>query len=165
MARSSNSNVLDQIAKFFLLLSDAPLYWFTLNTSCDHAFHLSKRLGMEHNDYKALLVAAATAAATALLPPSCHRHAVSPRCSTAAKLLPTSRCPAAATASPPPSCRQRPLSRCRRRPLLRCRHRRSCRRAAAAAAPLPSCHRHRAVATAAATAAVCWLVVALLAAV
>ena len=33
MARSSNSNVLDQIAKFFLLLSDAPLYWFTLNTT------------------------------------------------------------------------------------------------------------------------------------
>ena len=26
-------NVLDQIAKFFLLLSDAPSYWFTLNTT------------------------------------------------------------------------------------------------------------------------------------
>jgi hypothetical protein len=40
----SNLTILDQIAKFFLLLSDAPSYWFTLNTSCDHAFHLSKRL-------------------------------------------------------------------------------------------------------------------------
>ena len=38
----SNLTILDQIAKFFLLLSDAPSYWFTLNTSCDHAFHLSK---------------------------------------------------------------------------------------------------------------------------
>jgi hypothetical protein len=27
MARLSNSNVLDQIAKFFLLLSEAPSYW------------------------------------------------------------------------------------------------------------------------------------------
>ncbi len=53
----SNFTILDQIAKFFLLLSDAPSYWFTLNTSCDHAFHLSKRLGMDESDYKALLIA------------------------------------------------------------------------------------------------------------
>ena len=33
MARRSYLNVLDQIAKFFLLLSDAPSYWFTLNTT------------------------------------------------------------------------------------------------------------------------------------
>jgi hypothetical protein len=51
---------LDQITKFFLLLllSDAPSYWFTLNTSCDHAFfHLSKWLGMDDSNYKALLIA------------------------------------------------------------------------------------------------------------
>jgi hypothetical protein len=53
----SNLTILDQIAKFFLLLSDAPSYWFILNTSCDHAFHLSKRLGMDKSDYKALLIA------------------------------------------------------------------------------------------------------------
>ena len=53
----SNLTILDQIAKFFLLLSDAPSYWFTLNPSCDHAFHLSKRLGMDDSDYKALLIA------------------------------------------------------------------------------------------------------------
>ena len=53
----SNLTILDQIAKFFLLLFDAPLYWFTLNTSCDHAYHLSKRLGMDESDYKALLIA------------------------------------------------------------------------------------------------------------
>jgi hypothetical protein len=53
----SNLTILDQIAKFILLLSDAPSYWFTLNTSCDHAFHLSKRLGMGESDYKALLIA------------------------------------------------------------------------------------------------------------
>ena len=53
----SNLTILDQIAKFFLLLSDAPSYWFILNTSCDHAFHLSKRLGMDESDSKALLIA------------------------------------------------------------------------------------------------------------
>jgi len=49
--------ILDQIAKFFFLLSDGPLYWFTLNTSYDHAFHLSKLLGMDDSDFKALLIA------------------------------------------------------------------------------------------------------------
>ena len=53
----SNLTILDQISRFFILLSDAPLYWFSLNTSCDHAFHLSKRLGMDESDYKALLIA------------------------------------------------------------------------------------------------------------
>jgi hypothetical protein len=33
------------------------MYWFTLNTSCDHAFHLSKPLGMDESDYKALHIA------------------------------------------------------------------------------------------------------------
>ena len=51
-----NLAILDHIAKFFVLLSVAPSYWFSLNTSCDHAFHLSKRLGMDESDYKALLI-------------------------------------------------------------------------------------------------------------
>jgi hypothetical protein len=53
----SNLTTLDQIARFFILLSDAPSYWFTINTSCDHAFHLLKRLGMDESDYKVLLIA------------------------------------------------------------------------------------------------------------
>ncbi len=53
----SNLTILDQMAKFFLLLSDAPSYWFTLNTSCDHAFQLWKRRGMDEYNYKALLIA------------------------------------------------------------------------------------------------------------
>jgi hypothetical protein len=52
-----NLAILDHIARFFMFLSDAPSYWFSLNTSCDHAFHLSKRLGMDESDYKALLIA------------------------------------------------------------------------------------------------------------
>jgi hypothetical protein len=46
----NNLTILDQIAKFFLLLSDAPLYWFTLNTRCDHAFHLSNGNDGRHDD-------------------------------------------------------------------------------------------------------------------
>jgi hypothetical protein len=53
----SNLTILDHIARFFILLSDATLYWFSLNTSCDHAFHLSKRLGMDESNYKVLLIA------------------------------------------------------------------------------------------------------------
>jgi hypothetical protein len=52
-----NLATLDHIARLFILLSDAPSYWFSLNTSCDHAFHLSKWLGMNKSDYKALLIA------------------------------------------------------------------------------------------------------------
>jgi hypothetical protein len=53
----SNLTTLDQITRFFISLSDAPSYWFTINTSCDHAFHLSKRLGIDESDYKALFIA------------------------------------------------------------------------------------------------------------
>lgn len=53
----SKSYVLDELAKLFVVLSDAPSYWFSLNTSYDHAFHLSKRLGMGPHDYEALLIA------------------------------------------------------------------------------------------------------------
>jgi len=53
----SNITILDQIAKFFLFLSEEQSYWFTLNTSCDHAFHLLKWLDMDKSDYKALLIA------------------------------------------------------------------------------------------------------------
>jgi hypothetical protein len=52
-----NLTILDHIARFFILLSDAPSYWFSLNTSFDHAFHLSKRLCMDESNYKALLIA------------------------------------------------------------------------------------------------------------
>ena len=55
---ASSTTVLDQIARFFILLSGAPAYWFTINASCDHASQLSKRLGIDEDDYKKLLIAA-----------------------------------------------------------------------------------------------------------
>jgi len=51
----SNLTILDQIAKFSSLLSEGPSYWYSINTCCDHAFHLSKQLGMEHNEINKLL--------------------------------------------------------------------------------------------------------------
>jgi len=55
-----STTVLDQIARFFILLSGAPAYWFTItiNASCDHASQLSKWLGIDGDDYKKLLIAA-----------------------------------------------------------------------------------------------------------
>ena len=49
----SNHTILNQIAKFFLFLSEVPSYCLTLNTSCDHSFHLSMRLGMDESNYNA----------------------------------------------------------------------------------------------------------------
>jgi hypothetical protein len=45
---ASSTTVLDQIALFFIfLLSGASAYWFTINSSCDHASQLSTRLGID----------------------------------------------------------------------------------------------------------------------
>jgi hypothetical protein len=52
-----NCNILDLIAIFAILLSDAPAYWFTLNTSWDHVFHLAKQIGMNQSEYRVLLLA------------------------------------------------------------------------------------------------------------
>ena len=55
---ASSTTVLDQIAQFFTLLSGAQVYWFTIYSSCDHASQLSKRLGIDEDDFKKLLIAA-----------------------------------------------------------------------------------------------------------
>jgi hypothetical protein len=46
------------IAESLLFLSDAPSFWFTVNTSYDHAFHLFRRFGLCPRDYEFLLAAA-----------------------------------------------------------------------------------------------------------
>jgi hypothetical protein len=75
MTMSSKSDVSDAIAKYILCLAREPSYWFTLNSSCDDdddgngdngnanhdECHLSHRLGMNQNEYRALLVAAGLA--------------------------------------------------------------------------------------------------------
>jgi hypothetical protein len=48
--------LLDHIADNLLFLSDALLFWFTLITSYDHAFHLSRLIGLSPHNYECLLV-------------------------------------------------------------------------------------------------------------
>ncbi len=50
--------LLDHIAEFLLFLSDAPSFWYTLNTSYDHGLHLSRMFGLSPHDYECLLAAA-----------------------------------------------------------------------------------------------------------
>ncbi len=49
---------LDHLAEHMICLSTASSFWFSLNSSYDYEFHLSKRLGLTPQDYEFLLVAA-----------------------------------------------------------------------------------------------------------
>ncbi len=40
----SSAIVLDQIARFFIFLSNVPSYWYSLNKSCDNEFNLANHL-------------------------------------------------------------------------------------------------------------------------
>jgi hypothetical protein len=57
MATSYYNISLDHFAYHLIYLSTASSFWFSLNSSYDHEFHLSKRLGMSPQDYEYLLVA------------------------------------------------------------------------------------------------------------
>jgi hypothetical protein len=46
------------IAGFLHVLSTAPSFWFTLNTTYDHHCHLSNRFGLSSHEYETLLTAA-----------------------------------------------------------------------------------------------------------
>jgi hypothetical protein len=45
------------LANHLIYLSSSSSFWFNLNSSYDHEFHLSKRLGMSPLDYENLLMA------------------------------------------------------------------------------------------------------------
>jgi hypothetical protein len=49
------------LAEYMIYLSTAQSFWFSLNLSYDHDFHLSLRFGMTAHSYEFLLVAANTA--------------------------------------------------------------------------------------------------------
>jgi hypothetical protein len=49
---------LDHLADHLIYLSTATSFWYSLDSSYDHEFHLSKRLGISPQDYEYLLVAA-----------------------------------------------------------------------------------------------------------
>jgi hypothetical protein len=58
MATSYYNNSLDHLANHLIHLSSSSSFWFSLNSSYDNEFHLSKRLGITPQDYEFLLVAA-----------------------------------------------------------------------------------------------------------
>jgi hypothetical protein len=45
------------LTKHLMNLSSSSSFWFSLNSSYDHKFYLSKRLGMSPQDYEYLLMA------------------------------------------------------------------------------------------------------------
>jgi hypothetical protein len=58
--------ILDHIAEYLQLISDAQSFWFTLNTSYGHGFYLAHCFRLELNDYKVLLLVAGLALYTRL---------------------------------------------------------------------------------------------------
>jgi len=58
MATSYYNNSLDHLANHLIHLSSSSSFLFSLNSSYDNEFHLSKRLGITPQDYEFLLVAA-----------------------------------------------------------------------------------------------------------
>ena len=58
MSLSYDGGLLDHLAEHMLYLSTGPSFWYSLNSSYDHGFHLSHRLGMTPHDYECILAAA-----------------------------------------------------------------------------------------------------------
>jgi hypothetical protein len=53
---SYDRGLLGHLAEHMLYLSTTPSFWYSLNSSFDHGFHLSHRLGMPHLTTNAFLL-------------------------------------------------------------------------------------------------------------
>ena len=58
MGTSYVNTSLGYLADHLIYLSSSPSFWFSLDSSYNHDFHLSKRMGLTPEDYEFLLVAA-----------------------------------------------------------------------------------------------------------
>jgi hypothetical protein len=58
MSTSYDGSLLDHLAEYSIYLSTASSFWFSLDSSYDHEFHLSKRFGMIPHDYECIMIAA-----------------------------------------------------------------------------------------------------------
>jgi len=58
MAMSYHRILGDHLVYHLIYLSSSASFWFSLNSSYEHDFHLSKQVGMMPKDYEYLLVAA-----------------------------------------------------------------------------------------------------------
>jgi hypothetical protein len=52
MSSSYGKNQLHHLSEYLLFLSTGLLFWFSLNSSYDHEFHLSKWFGMTPQDMR-----------------------------------------------------------------------------------------------------------------
>jgi hypothetical protein len=50
MSTSYDGSLLDHLAEYMIYLSTASSFWFSLDLSYDHEFHLSKQFGMSPQD-------------------------------------------------------------------------------------------------------------------
>jgi len=58
MSTSYDGSLLDHLAENLIYLSTASSFWFNLDSSYDHEFHLSKRFGMISHDYECIMIVA-----------------------------------------------------------------------------------------------------------
>ncbi len=55
MSKSCDGALLDHLAEYTIYLSTASSFWFSLNSSYDHEFHLPQLMVMSPQAYKYLL--------------------------------------------------------------------------------------------------------------
>jgi hypothetical protein len=58
MVMSYDGSLLDHLAEYMINLSTASSFWFSLDSSYDHEFHLSNRFGMIPHDHECIMIAA-----------------------------------------------------------------------------------------------------------
>ena len=58
MSTIYDGTLLDHLAEHIRYLSTASSFWFSLDSSYDHEFHLSKRFGRIPHDYECITIAA-----------------------------------------------------------------------------------------------------------
>ena len=58
MSTSYDGSLLDHLAEYKIYLSTGSSFWFSLDSSHEHGFHLSKRFGMKSHDYECNMIAA-----------------------------------------------------------------------------------------------------------
>jgi hypothetical protein len=56
MSTSYDGSLLDHLAEYMIYLSTASSFWFSLDSSYDHEFYLSKQFGIIPHDYECIMI-------------------------------------------------------------------------------------------------------------
>ncbi len=57
MSTSYDGSLLDHLTEYMIYLSTASSFWYSLDSSYDNEFHLSKQFGMIPHDYECIMIA------------------------------------------------------------------------------------------------------------